>query len=181
MLDRQSLVLFLVLAILFLILNSAAYKSYFQDDDLDTMGWAPFVGTSEFLRALVSPQFSRSNFRPAAHYYYHVMTAWFPLDFPKFIIPLQVIFLLNVWMLWMIARKLDLGTMPIFIGVVFYMFHVALLDAVWKPMYVFDLLCTAFCLLSVLLWLQDRWFLSFVAFWLAYKSKELATMLPLVL
>jgi len=48
-------------------------------------------------------------------------------------------------------------------------------------MYVFDLLCTAFCLLSVLLWLQGRWFLSFVAFWLAYKSKELATMLPLVL
>jgi hypothetical protein len=179
--DRQAWVLFLVLAVLFLVLNSGAHNSYFQDDDLQTMGWVTFVRSTEFLQYLVSPRFSPSNFRPLAHYYYHVMTLFFPLDFPKFIMPLQVIFLLNVWLLWMVARKLDLGAMPIFIGVVFYMFHAALLDAYWKPMYVFDLLCTTFCLLSLLLWLHDRWILSFIAFWLAYKSKELATMLPLVL
>jgi len=49
MLDRQAWVLFLVLAVLFLVLNAGAYKGYFQDDDLDTMGWAPFVGSTEVL------------------------------------------------------------------------------------------------------------------------------------
>ena len=179
--DRQAWLVFLALAVLFLILNSGAYKGYFQDDDLDTMGWAPFVRSTEFLEALVSPRFSRTNFRPVAHYYYHLMTTFFPLDFPKFIIPLQFIFLLNSWLLWMAGRKLDLGAMPIFTGVVFYMFHAALLDTYWKPMYIFDLLCTTFCLLSLLLWLNDRWILSFVAFWFAYKCKEPAIMLPLVL
>ncbi|MDE3199011.1 MAG: hypothetical protein KGN84_21865, partial [Acidobacteriota bacterium] len=50
-----------------------------------------------------------------------------------------------------------------------------------KPMYIFDLLCAAFCLASILLWARRRWVLSFVAFWCAYKSKELAVMLPAVL
>jgi hypothetical protein len=48
-------------------------------------------------------------------------------------------------------------------------------------MYCFDLLCTTFSLASILLWAYRRWVLSFIAFWLAYKSKELAVMLPAVL
>jgi hypothetical protein len=57
----------------------------------------------------------------------------------------------------------------------------AAFDTVWKPMYIFDVLCTLFCLSSVLLYARGRWILSFAAFWLAYKSKELAVMLPAVL
>jgi hypothetical protein len=34
---------------------------------------------------------------------------------------------------------------------------------------------------ALALWMRRRWILSFAAFWLAYKSKELAVMLPLVL
>lgn len=179
--DRQSWLLFLVLAVLFLILNAPAYTGYFQDDELDTMGWAPLVPTSEFLQGLASPRFMPNNFRPVGHYYYHLLTILFHLDFAKYIIPLQMAHLLNVWLLWMIARRLDLETAAIFIGAVFYLFHAALMDVYWKPMYVFDLLCTTFCLLSLLLWLHKRWILSFVAFWFAYKSKELAVMLPLVM
>jgi len=52
---------------------------------------------------------------------------------------------------------------------------------VWKPMFVFDLLCGAFCMASLLLWSRGNWILSFIAFWLAFQSKELAVMLPLVL
>ena len=48
-------------------------------------------------------------------------------------------------------------------------------------MYAFDLFCAAFCLASILAWIQRRWVLSFAAFWMAYKSKELAVMLPAVL
>ena len=57
----------------------------------------------------------------------------------------------------------------------------ALFDAVWKPMYIFDVLCAGLCLLSLLFYAQHRWILSFVAFWLAYKAKELAVMLPVAL
>ena len=48
-------------------------------------------------------------------------------------------------------------------------------------MYIFDVLCATFCLLSLWCYASERWVLSFVAFWLAYKSKELAVMLPAVL
>jgi hypothetical protein len=64
---------------------------------------------------------------------------------------------------------------------VFFALHMALFEAVWKPMFVFDVLCCAFCLASLLLWTNGRWILSLAAFWLAYKSKELAVMLPAVL
>jgi hypothetical protein len=57
----------------------------------------------------------------------------------------------------------------------------AVFDVYWKPMYAFDLFCATFCLLSILFWIKRRWVLSFLAFWLAYKSKELAVMLPAVL
>jgi hypothetical protein len=42
-------------------------------------------------------------------------------------------------------------------------------------------LCATFCLLSLWCYAAGRWVLSFAAFWLAYKSKELAVMLPVVL
>src|SRR5438105_7338759 len=48
-------------------------------------------------------------------------------------------------------------------------------------MSVFDVLCATFSLLSLLLYARDRWILSLACFWLAYKSKELAIMLPAVL
>src|SRR5260370_2551345 len=57
----------------------------------------------------------------------------------------------------------------------------ALFDDFWKPMYIFDVLCATFCLLSLWCYATGRWMLSFVAFWLAYKSKEMAVMLPAVL
>src|SRR5579872_6818230 len=173
--------MFFILAAVFLLANHAAYKGYFQDDDLDTLGWAQFGSSYHYLKALISPRLSPGNFRPAGHYYYHLFAVFYHLDFPKYIVPLHLIFLLNGWLLWMIARRLDFDRTAVFIGVVYYLFHAALLDAYWKPMYVFDLLCTTFCLVSLLLWLHDRWILSFAAFWLAYKCKEPAIMLPVVL
>jgi hypothetical protein len=49
------------------------------------------------------------------------------------------------------------------------------------PMYVFDLLCGFFCLLSVLAYLDGRWILSLGAMFVAYRAKEVAIMLPVVL
>jgi len=91
MMDRQGRLRFLALAVLFLVLNAPAYTGYFQDDELDMMGWAPFVPTSEFLQALVSPRFIPHNFRPVGHYYFHLLAILFHLDFAKYIIPLQMV------------------------------------------------------------------------------------------
>src|SRR5690348_7062647 len=168
-------------AVLFLILNRAAYKGFFQADDLDTLGWASLAPVGVFLKGLVSLRFSPTNFRPTGYFYYHAMAATAGFDFPKYLIPLHVAHLLNVWLLWLAARHLDLGPVAASAGAFFFGFHAVLFDAWWKPMFVFDILCTTFCLLTLLLYLTNRWLLSLLAFWLAYKSKELAIALPAVL
>jgi hypothetical protein len=89
--------------------------------------------------------------------------------------------LLNVWLLWLVSRRLGAPVFAAAAACFFFGLHMALFDDFWKPMYVFDVLCATFCLLSLWCFARERWVLSFVAFWLAYKSKELAVMLPMVL
>jgi hypothetical protein len=103
------------------------------------------------------------------------------LDFPVYVAVLHAFHLLNVWLLWLLARRLGATTFAAAAACLFFGLHMALFDAFWKPMYVFDVLCATFCLLSLWCYASGRWVLSFVAFWLAYKSKELAVMLPVVL
>jgi hypothetical protein len=165
----------------FLLLNRAAYKGYFQDDDLDTLGWAGALPASEFLKYLVTPRLSPTNFRPVGAFYYHALETAFGLDFPKYVVVLHGLHLFNIWLVWLLARKLGIGPWGAAAGAFFFGFHAVLTDAWWKPMYVFDVLCATFCLLTVLFYAYDRWILSLISFWLAYKSKELAVMLPAVL
>lgn len=178
---RAGWSLFLGAVALFLILNRPAYKGYFQSDDFDTLGWARVIGFQDFAKWLATPQLSPANFRPVGAFYYHVMINRFGLDFPKYLVPLHAFHLLNIWLVWLLIRKLGLGPLPAALGAFFFGFHAALIDAWWKPMFVFDLLCATFSLTALLLYMYDRWILSLVAFWLAYKSKELAIMLPVAL
>ena len=62
---------------IFLLLNRAAYKGYFQDDDLDTLGWARALPASEFLGYLITPRLSPTNFRPVGAFYYHALETAF--------------------------------------------------------------------------------------------------------
>ena len=135
----------------------------------------------DYLEAALSPLFQKNNFRPVGHFYFYAAGRAFHLEFPGLrrgdstAAPVQ--------------RLVDLAagpasgreTLAAAAACVFFAFHMALFDAVWKPMYVFDVLCATFCLLSLLAYAHGRWVLSLVAFWLAYKSKELAVMLPLAL
>jgi hypothetical protein len=178
---RAGLALVLAASALFLVLNRSAYKGYFQDDDLDTLGWTQFIPASTYFSYLVSPRFATANFRPVGHLYYFVMESGFGLDFSKYLISLHAVHLINIWLLWLLARKLGLGPLAATAGAFFFGFHAVLTDAWWKPMYAFDVLCTAFALASLLLYANNRWILSLMAFWLAYKSKEIAVTLPAVL
>ena len=78
-------------------------------------------------------------------------------------------------------RRLGMPVIAAAAGCAFFALHAALFDDVWKPMFVFDLLCGLLCVASLLFWVRGQWILSFAMFWLAYKSKELAVMLPAAL
>ena len=127
---------------IFLLLNRAAYKGYFQDDDLDTLGWAGALPASEFLGYLITLRLSPTNFRPVGAFYYHALETAFGLDFPKYVIVLHGLHLLNIWLVWLLARKLGIGPWGAATGAFFFGFHAVLMDAWWKPMYVFDVFCT---------------------------------------
>jgi hypothetical protein len=180
MTKRNGLILFVLLAAAFLALNRGAYQGYFQDDEMESLSWTHWSGAGAYLKVALSPLYQNS-FRAVGFFYYHVMEQWFGLDYPKYVAVLQVLHLLNVWMLWLLMRRMGTAAVAVSAGCLFFALHMALFDAVWKPMYVFDVLCATFCLLSLLLWARGNWILSFASFWLAYKAKELAVMLPAVL
>ena len=178
---RAGLILFAAFVALFLTVNRDAYRGYFQDDEIDNLSWAPYLGPLEFLKGAASPRFQANNFRPVGHYYFHAVEEIAGLDFPVFVAVLHAFHLLNVWLLWLVARRLGASRFAAAGACLFFGLHMALFDNFWKPMYVFDVLCATFCLLSLWCYASERWVLSFAAFWLAYKSKELAVMLPAVL
>jgi hypothetical protein len=173
--------LFLALAAAFLLLNRAAYQGYFQDDDLDNLGWTQFGPAVEYLKGVATPRVFENNFRPVGHFYFREGALHLGLAFRKYVALLHGVHLLNVWLLWLLLRRMGVRELPAGAACVFFGLHMALFDAFWKPAYVFDALCGTFCLLSLLWWVERRWVLSFLAFWLAYKSKEVAVMLPAVL
>jgi len=177
---RNGAILFLLLAAVFLVLNRAAYRGYFQDDEINSMAWTRWGTTWEYFKGTVSPVFENS-YRAVGFYYFHAAERAFGLDFPKYVAVIQALHLLTVWLLWLLMRRLGSPVLAAAAGCVFFALHAALFDAVWKPMYVFDLMCGMFSVGSILLWVRGQWILSFVLFWLAYKAKEPAVMLPLVL
>jgi hypothetical protein len=174
-------ILFALFAATFLAVNRDAYRSYFQDDELDNLSWTRYAPATEYLLDTLTPKFFENNFRPVGHFYFHLTGNLFGLDYPKYVAVIQAFHLLNAWMVWLLARRLGAAPMAAAAACVFFGLHMALFDAFWKPMFVFDVLCATFCLLSLLFYAQGRLVLSFVAFWLAYKSKELAVMLPVAL
>ncbi len=173
--------LFAAAALLFLLANRTAYTGYFVDDDLDTLSFSQWLSTSDYLVPLLSPKLSPNNFRPVGHYYYHVMVMAFGLDFPPYIVPLQFFHVLNLGLILVLARRMGIGPFAALAGALFWAFSAILTDATWKPMFVFELLCTTFSLLSLVLYSYDRWILSLLAFVVAYRAKELAIALPAVL
>jgi len=181
MAKRYRLFIPLVLVAAFFIVNRGAGRGYFQADELDNLSWAPSVRITHYLQSLASPLFDTENFRPVGHFFFYAGDHLFGLHFRPYLISLQLIHLFNVWLLWLLIRRLGASTFAACAACVLFAFHMALFDAFWKPMYVFDVVCATFCLLSLLAYAHGRWILSLLSFWLAYKSKEMAVMLPLVL
>lgn len=167
-------------AALFLLANRAAYRGYFQHDDFAHLSWStgPLGG---FVRDLASPLFYPNLYRPLGHLWYAAMGRTARLEFPWYVACMHALHLLAAWLVWRLLRRLELAPWPAAAGALFFLFHRALFDIYWHPAYVFDLMCGVLCLASILFYGSRRWVLSFVCFWLAYKAKEPAVMLPAVL
>jgi hypothetical protein len=177
---RTGWLLFLLLAAVFLFCNRGAYHGYFQDDEINAMSWTRNGPAGDFLKGILQPVYTKC-FRAAGFYFFRVTEHWFGLDFPGYVAVIQAIHLLNVWMLWVLLRRVGAQVFPACCAVAFFALHAALFDAFWKPAFIFDLQCATLCLASTLLWIRGWWIPSFVLFWVAYQTKELAVMLPLVL
>lgn len=177
--NRRLAIFFFLLAVVFWFMNRGAYKGYFSDDDFDTLHWSRDLTIADAAAGILTPRLSQSNFRPTGALYYHWMGSAFGLRFSPYVGVLQALHLLNVLLLLLLLRRTGFGDWGAAAGAVFFGFHMAVFDIFWKPMYVFDLLCGTFCLLSLPAWSNGRWLLSFAAFWFAFKSKELAVLLPL--
>lgn len=178
---RLAPALWVLLAVLFLIANRGAFKSYFQNDELDNLSFTREIGLKDFLVPLAVPNVFDDNFRPVGHLFFRLMgqTAW--LNFPAYIWFIQVVHLLNAILLWLVLRRLGAPFGAACAGVLFWAVHMAAFDVYWAPMYVFDLLCGTCCLLSLLAYVHDRWILSLLAMWIGYRCKEVVIMLPVAL
>jgi len=179
---RAGQLLFMVMMALFLAVNWRAYRGgYFHDDDLDNLAWTSLVHATDFATGLASPLFSPHHFRPAGHFYYWAMGRLAGLRFPWYVAVLHTLHLTNVLMLWILIWRLRIRFPAAAVGVLVFGFHAAVFYAYWRPMYIFDVLCTTFCLMSLLSYTSGKWVLSLALFWVAYKAKEQAVMLPLAL
>ena len=173
----------LLAAVLLLALaeNRDAYRGYFEDDDLDTLTWARQLPLDNLLLGIPSLKYPPEQGRAPGYFYYAVLTRRFGLEYPPFVATLQIVQLLNVILLWFLLRRMGLGPPACAAGCLFFALSAALFDAWWKPMFIYDVLCTTFALISILAYAHRRWVLSFAAFWVAMKSKEFGIVLPAVL
>ncbi len=166
---------------LFALLNYRAYQGYFSEDDLDNLSWTSYVGIGEFARGFVDPKVSPHNFRPAGHIYFWVLSRLAGESFPPYVAVIHALHLTNAALLWFLLARMGFQPAARWIAVFIWTFHFALFDAVWKPMYIFDVTCGLFCLLTFHAWVRGRWLLAIPLFWCAYKSKEVALFLPAAL
>ncbi len=173
--------LVVLVAALFLLADKGAYKGYFHADDLDNIAWTSVVDSGEFSEGFVSPRYSKWNFRPVGHFYFFILSRAAGLTFAPYVSVIQAFHILNIFLLWLLTGSFGMRTMARLAAILFFAFHSAVFDVYYRPMYIFDLLCATFCLLTIILWRKDKFWLSLLTFWCAYKSKELAILLPLVL
>jgi hypothetical protein len=89
-------------------------------------------------------------------------------NFPPWMTPIFVLHLFNAWLVFALARRMSVGLWQALAGGAFFLWSAGALDAYWKPMYVFDVLCATFSLASILFFSHRRWVLRFIAFWCAY-------------
>ena len=170
-------------AALYFIANRGAYKGYFSGDDLDNLSWTSNTGPVDFVKGVlsflnsletISDQLGTSIFWRIGR------TA--RLHFRPYVVLLQLFHLLNGFLLWWTVRKLEAqrlgGTSRPFFSSCFTS-RLSMLTGSRCTSSMFSAEHFACCLCH--LHRTGGGLLSLLCFWLAYKAKEVAVMLPVVL
>ncbi len=178
---ERSWLLVGIVAVLFWIAVRGAYKGYFMDDDLDNLSWVRLSPFSTFGIGLLAPKYYIFNFRPVGHLYFWLLERTAGLNYTPYVAVLHGAHIFNLCIVWNLAAAFRLSTGARMIALLVFGFHMAVFDTYYRPMYIFDVLCGTFCFLSILAYRKDQLWLSVLCGWLAFKSKELAIMLPMVL
>ncbi|MCX6588300.1 MAG: hypothetical protein NTX13_17180 [Acidobacteria bacterium] len=172
----------LVLLWLLWVVNKGAWEGYFAGDDLDSFAWMRWARPGTFLAGFLTPSFSATNFRPVTHALLTGLYHGAGYEFRWYVLAVQLLHLLNLGLLWGLLGRLGVAWAARWCGLGLFAFHVACLEAYWKPMFLYDVLCATFCLAALWAWVAGRpWWQPLLLFWCAYKSKELAIGLPVVL
>jgi hypothetical protein len=179
--QRVTVLCFLALGVVFWWSNRDAHRGYFSGDDLATLTWAPGGDTTEWIKLLITPALNTSNFRPVGGFYYKWIGMKYYLRFRAYSIALQWLHIINAGLILLWLRRLGFSSFVSIASCSWFALAALLLPAFWKPMYVFDVLCCLFCLLTLLLYDRGHWILGVLTMWLAYRAKEVAVMLPLAL
>jgi hypothetical protein len=179
---KQYLLLigFTVFAFLFFIVNRGAYRGFFDGDDLDNIARGIDLRAGEVARATGNPVL-KNSFRAAGLFMFFALAPSQRLNYRPYVTWIHATHLLTVLIVFFLLRRLGFSTPSAVFGTLFFGFNMAVFDIYWKPMFVLDLTCGLFCALAILAWLYDRWLISLLCFWLAFKCKEIAVMLPFVL
>jgi hypothetical protein len=168
--------------VIFLMANRGAYRGFFTNDDFENTANAQGTPLSYYGAALLRSNFDgRTTFRPIAALYYFAMVRLAGLHFEAYVIGIQILHLLNVVLIWMLARTLGAERAGAAAAAMLFAMSAIVYLVYWEPMYVFDLICGTFCLLCILAYARGGLILSLVLFWLALKAKEVAIVIPVVL
>jgi|YelNatPaOPRAMG01_1025707.scaffolds.fasta_scaffold00359_42 hypothetical protein len=166
---------------LFLFANRVAYRCYFQPDDYETLGQVATQKLGAYVAALFSDRVRPEIPRPLGQLFYAVMDGLAGARFPWWIAALHVLHFATVASVYALLRRLDAHPTSAVAGALLFLFHPAVFPIYWRPTYVYDLLCALFCVWSLVAYVRGRWILSFILFYFAMRSKELAALLPAVL
>jgi hypothetical protein len=177
---RLSLAFFAGILLLIFLAHRDARRGYFEDDDLDTLTWARLLPLQDLITNIPTLKYPPEHSRPIGFFYYDAIERRVGLEYQPYVVALDAIGILNLVLLWLLLRQLGLDATASAAGCAFFASHRALFDAWWKPMFIYDVVCTTFSLLAILLYARRRWILSLVCFWLAVRTKEIAIVLPAI-
>ncbi len=174
-------VLLLAIMALAVIANHDSFRSYFENDDFGTLNWARSIPFHQYVTDLPCLAYPCQHGRPAGFMLYGALYPVAHLNYTPWALVMLAIGLVNVALLWRLLTALEFDGIATALGCLVFVAARALFDGWWKPMFIYDVLSTTFALLMLLAYIRKRWVLSFIALWLAMRTKEIGLMLPAVL
>jgi hypothetical protein len=156
-------------------------RGYFESDDLGTLNWARSTRFFDYVKDVPCLAYPCNHGRPVGFMFYGALYPAAKLSYQWWAWSVLAIGLVNVALLWRLLAELEFDEIARALGCLVFVASRALFDAWTKPMFIYDVLSTTFALIMLLAYARRRWVISFIAMWLAMRTKEIGLVLPAVL